>query len=273
MILSFLFISEASFLSFFSFGLWQFQSSTACTLLQANSLYPNIFRVVSSSVCSEPYQVDPWHQRRWLAGVWYIPPPPPAESGPFLLWTCPCRWRKLNFSMNKLNFPPLKWWKTNWRDIFKQIGWWEMMWQRVKRAYRSLTLFYTDTIQMSVWPGAYFSLWRTAASSLLSWTNCTLLTFPEPFVVRSRVSSCISTGTPSAVKLRSSSTPVAPFLLAWSRKRQDVSFLCKTEIYWQAEKRFFGLQCLNNRKKKWAHVKERVRHSESELLFNREEIL
>lgn len=95
----------------------------------------------------------------------------------------------------------------------------------------------TSWAQVSVWLGAYFSLWRAAASSLLSWTNCTLLTGPEPLVVRSRVSSCISTGTPSAVKLRSSSTPVAPFLLAWSRKRQDDSFLCKTEIYWQTEKK------------------------------------
>lgn len=68
--------------------------------------------------------------------------------------------------------------------------------------------------QKRVWYGAYFSLWWRAASSLLSWANCVLPTGPEPLVVRSKVSSCISMGTPSAVKLRSSSTPVAPFLLA-----------------------------------------------------------
>lgn len=53
-----------------------------------------------------------------------------------------------------------------------------------------------------------------AASSLvrsecLIWPNG-----PDPLVVRSTVSSCIRIGTPSAENSRSSSTPVAPFLLA-----------------------------------------------------------
>lgn len=53
------------------------------------------------------------------------------------------------------------------------------------------------------------------ASSRRSWAKRTWLSGPDPLVVRSRVWSCIRTGTPSAVKLRSSSTPVAPFLLAF----------------------------------------------------------
>lgn len=54
-----------------------------------------------------------------------------------------------------------------------------------------------------------------AASSLRSSEKSILLSGPDPFVVRSRVSSCISMGTPSTVNSRSSSTPVAPFSLAF----------------------------------------------------------
>lgn len=42
-----------------------------------------------STLYLAPYQVDLWHQRRWSAGVWCIPPQPPAELAPSLHWTCP----------------------------------------------------------------------------------------------------------------------------------------------------------------------------------------
>ncbi|KAG5832611.1 hypothetical protein ANANG_G00292940, partial [Anguilla anguilla] len=64
----------------------------------------------------------------------------------------------------------------------------------------------------------YLSLCLAEASSFLSSTKRSFPTGPDPLVVRSTVSSCIRTGIPSAVNSRSSSTPVAPFLLAWDRR-------------------------------------------------------
>lgn len=61
---------------------------------------------------------------------------------------------------------------------------------------------------------SYRSLCLAAASNLPSSEKCSLLSGPDPLVVRSTVSSCIRMGTPSAVNSKSSSTPVAPLALA-----------------------------------------------------------
>lgn len=81
------------------------------------------------------------------------------------------------------------------------------------------------TFCLQVGPANLYSMFETslshlirclaAASSLRNSENSSLLSGPDPFVVRSTVSSCISMGTPSAVNSRSSSTPVAPFSLAF----------------------------------------------------------
>lgn len=63
---------------------------------------------------------------------------------------------------------------------------------------------------------SHLSLCLAAASSFLSSDSLSWLSGPDPLVVRSTVSSCISIATPSAENSRSNSTPVAPFLLAWS---------------------------------------------------------
>lgn len=76
----------------------------------------------------------------------------------------------------------------------------------------------------------YFSLWRAAASSLLNCTSCSLRTDPEPLVVRSTVSSCIRTATPSAVKLTSSSTPDAPCLLAYNNNKRQLLWISNCQI-------------------------------------------
>lgn len=67
---------------------------------------------------------------------------------------------------------------------------------------------------------SYLSRCLAAASSLLRSENLIWLSGPDPLVVRSTVSSCISIGTPSAENSRSSSTPVAPFLLALCETRE-----------------------------------------------------
>lgn len=61
---------------------------------------------------------------------------------------------------------------------------------------------------------SHLSRCLAAASNLRSSEKLILLSGPEPLVVRSTVSSCISMGIPSAENSRSNSTPVAPFLLA-----------------------------------------------------------
>ena len=70
---------------------------------------------------------------------------------------------------------------------------------------------------------AYLSLCWAEASNRLSWARRSAPTAPEPLVVRSTVSSCISTAAPSAVKLRSRPTPLAPFLLAYRQRGQETT--------------------------------------------------
>lgn len=67
----------------------------------------------------------------------------------------------------------------------------------------------------------HLSLCLAAASSCSSWVRVRVLRGPEPLVVRSTVSSCIRTGTPSAENSRSSSTPVAPFFPACTHKTEQ----------------------------------------------------
>lgn len=78
--------------------------------------------------------------------------------------------------------------------------------------YRVLCLRLPDYTLLS-----YLSRCLAAASSLASSDIFIFLRNPDPLVVRSTVSSCISIGTPSAENSRSNSTPVAPFLLAYNR--------------------------------------------------------